>query len=61
MIITYEQDKKIITHPSGVVVEQTTSELDELKNSLIAERDRLNAEIAKYDLDKTEIMAVSIS
>ena len=61
MIITYDQDKKIITHPSGVVIQQSVSELDELRDSLIAEKNRIEEEIAKYDLDKAEISAVAIS
>lgn len=51
MTADFKEAKKVITHPSGVVTEYSISHMQEQKNQLIKERDRIDAMIADVDSD----------
>ena len=51
MTADFKEAKKVITHPSGVVTEYSISHMQEQKNQLIKERDRIDAMIADVDGD----------
>lgn len=49
IVITYEQDNMIVTHPTGVVCRYTFDDMNALRSIVVAERDEINELIECID------------
>ena len=51
MNITYENGKKIITHPSGVVSEYTIEQLEAIKVGFVSEKTEIENQVTRVEND----------
>jgi len=59
MTVAFSGAKKVIVHPSGVVTEYTTDQIEANKARLVEQRDRLDAMIADSDSDVASAMGIA--
>ena len=59
MTVQFAGAKKVIVHPSGVVSEYTTDQIEENKARLVEQRDRLDSMIDDADSDVASAMGIA--
>jgi ArsR family metal-binding transcriptional regulator len=54
MTIAYEKGEQVITHPTGVVTKVTVKDLEDRKKHLVANKARIEEQLAAIDKDIAE-------
>lgn len=55
MVTIFEKGKKIITHPSGVIIKYMAEDLGKHKEDLLKRKIEIDQQIARIDSDITEV------